>query len=90
MRIGEFSLVYDAPYTWFLQQRNRYTPIFSHLIEVKVFYKKITKKDDICTRNSWLDLFKNRFGVHLLAQIDEKLSCDFNAVEPYKKKFLKH
>lgn len=91
MRIVEFSLVYDALYTWFLEQRNRHTPTFSDLIKAKakVFYKEITKKDEFCTSNSWFDLFKNRFGIHLLAQIDEKLFCNFNAVESYKEKFLK-
>lgn len=91
IKTGEYPLIEDALYTWFLQERSKHTPISGDLIKEKArfFYKEITKKDDFRASTGWLDKFKKRFGIRLLTTTGEKLSCDFEAVEPYKEKFKK-
>ncbi|XP_050545073.1 jerky protein homolog-like [Daktulosphaira vitifoliae] len=94
LKTGEFPEVEDALYLWFLQERNRHTPISGEILKekAKYFYKRIAhkdQKDDFQASDGWLDKFKNRFGLRLLCMAGEKLSCDVNSVEPYKEKFQK-
>uniref|UniRef100_A0A2H8TNS6 Jerky-like n=1 Tax=Melanaphis sacchari TaxID=742174 RepID=A0A2H8TNS6_9HEMI len=91
LKTGEFPEIEDALYLWFLQERNRQTPISGEILKekAKYFYKKITHKNDFQASDGWLDKFKNRFGLRLLCMTGEKLSCDVNSVEPYKEKFQK-
>lgn len=48
LKSGEYPQVEDALYTWFLQERNRHTPISGEIIweTAKYLYKIIMKKDD--------------------------------------------
>jgi|AKYZ01.1.fsa_nt_gi Tc5 transposase DNA-binding domain./DDE superfamily endonuclease./CENP-B N-terminal DNA-binding domain. len=91
IKTGEYPLIEDALYTWFLQERSKHTPISGELIKEKArfFYKEIMKKDDFRASSGWLDKFKKRFAIRLLTTTGEKLSCDFDAVDPYKQKFKK-
>lgn len=91
LKTGEFPQVEDSLYFWFLQERNRHTPISGEILKGKArfFYRKIMNKDDFQASEGWLDKFKRRFGIRLLSTTGEKLSCDVDAVEPYKEKFQK-
>ena len=89
LRAAEFPHVEECLYEWFLQERRRHTPMSGEILKekAKVFYKKITKKEDFCARKGWLEKFKKRFGIRLLSTTGEKLSCNVDAFEPYKEKF---
>lgn len=58
---------FDTQYIWFLQKHNRYTPISGDIWNVlaKVFYKKITHRDDFQSSDGRLDKNKNRFSLRL-------------------------
>lgn len=89
LKTGEFPQVEEALYAWFLQERNRHTPISGELLmeKAKVFYSKIMNKDDFRASVGWLDKFKKRFGIRILSLTGERLSCDVEAVEPFVQKF---
>lgn len=91
LKAGEFPQVDDSLYLWFLQERNRHTPISGEILKGKArfFYRNIMNTDDFQASEGWLDKFKRRFGIRLLSTTGEKLSCDIDAVEPYKEKFKK-
>lgn len=50
LKTGEFPEVEDGLYLWFLQERNRHTPISDKIL--KFFYKEITHKDDFQASDS--------------------------------------
>lgn len=83
LRTGEFPEVEDVLYLWFWQTLNRRTPICGKILkeQAKYFYKNITQKDHFQASDSWLDKFKNCFGVRLLCMTIEKLSCNVDSVE---------
>lgn len=91
LKTGEFPQVEDSLYAWFLQERNRHTPISGEILKEKAryFYRKIMKKDDFQASEGWLYKFKRRFGIRLLGITGEKLSSDVAAVEPFKEQFQK-
>lgn len=78
-----------ALFTWFLQERSRCTTISGPLLieKAKYFYTKITKKTDFVASKGWLDRFKNRHGIRLMALAGEELSNDATCVEAFKTKF---
>jgi hypothetical protein len=53
LKSGEYAEVEDVLYTWFLQERNRHTPISGEIIQekAKYSYKMIMKKDDFRASN---------------------------------------
>lgn len=91
LKTGEFPQVEDSLYFWFLQERKRHTPISGEIMKekAKFFYRKIMNNDDFQASEGWLDKFKRRFGIRLLSTTGEKLSCDVDAVEPFKEEFNK-
>lgn len=91
LKPGEFPQVEDSLYLWFLQERERHTPISGEILKEKArfFYKKIMNNDDFHASEGWLDKFKRRFGIRILSMTGEKLSCDTDAVEPFKEEFKK-
>lgn len=91
LRTGEFPQVEDALYAWFIQERNRHSPISGEILKekAKFFYNRIMKNDDFRASDGWLDKFKRRFGIRLLTFTGEKLSCDVDSVEPFIALFKK-
>lgn len=89
LKKGEFPQVEDSLYAWFIQERNRHTPITGEILKekAKIFYERIMGNDDFKASEGWLEKFKKRFGIRLLSMTGEKLSCDVAAVDPYKEKF---
>lgn len=89
LKFGENPKVDESLYAWFLQERDRHTPISGEILKEKArdFYRKITKKDDFQASEGWLHKFKQRYGIRLLSTTGEKLSSDESAVEPYKERF---
>lgn len=89
LRKGEFPQVEDALYAWFVQERNRHSPISGEILKEKArfFYNRILEKEDFRASDGWLDKFKRRFGIRLLTLTGERLSCDLESVEPFIEKF---
>lgn len=75
LRKGEFPQVEDILYAWFIQERNRHTPISGEILKEKpkIFYEKIMGKDDFKASEGWLEKLKKRFGIRLLSMTGEKL-----------------
>lgn len=90
LKKAEHPDVEEALYMWFLQERNRYTPISGPILAMKArfFYKEITKKDDFVASHGWLERFKSRHGIRLMTVTGEKLSNDTSCIEPFKLRFL--
>lgn len=90
LKKAEYPEVEDALYLWFLQERNRHTPISGPILAMKAkfFYKEITKKDDFVASKGWLEGFKSRHGIRLMTITGEKLSNDATCVEPFISRFL--
>lgn len=90
LRKAENPEVEEALYMWFLQERNRNTPISGPILAMKAkfFYKEITKKDDFVASKGWLERFKSRHGIRLMTVTGEKLSNDASCIEPFKLRFL--
>lgn len=75
LKKAENPEVDEALYMWFLQERNRHTPISGPILAMKAkfFYKEITKKDDFVASKGWLERFKSRHGIRLMTVTGEKL-----------------
>ncbi|CAG4958097.1 unnamed protein product [Parnassius apollo] len=82
--------VEEALYMWFRQERNKHTPISEPILatKAKFFYKEITKKDDFLASKGWLERFKNRYGIRLMAITGENLSNDTSCIELFKLRFF--
>lgn len=88
---AEFSAMEDKLYAWFLEQRNRNCPVNGILLKAKA--KEIFEKNppngnaSFNASDGWLDNFKKRKGIRLLAVCGEKLSANAAAVNPFILKF---
>ncbi|XP_022823355.1 jerky protein homolog-like [Spodoptera litura] len=91
VKIGEYPVMEDALYTWFLQERARHTPLTGDIIRQKAltFYEKIYKNANFKASDGWFQNFKSRYGIRLLTITGEKLSSDTSAVAPFVEKFKK-
>lgn len=63
IKTGEYQKMEEAPYSWFLQERQRNTPITADILRQKAlfFYQKIYKKSDFRASDEWFTKFKTRY-----------------------------
>ena len=76
-----------ALYTWFIQERNRGTPLSGPILKEKAlwFHKQLHPEDHSFTASEgWLNRWKNRHGVRQLAIQGELLSSTGYDTEPFK------
>lgn len=62
LKSGDYPLVKDALYTWFLQGHRKHTPDEVIKEKARFFYKKIMKKGYIYASTGWLEKFKKLFA----------------------------
>ncbi|XP_045505912.1 tigger transposable element-derived protein 2-like [Colias croceus] len=62
VKIGEYPVMEDALYTWFLQEQARHTPLTGDIIRQKAltFYEKIYKNANFKASDGWFQSFKSR------------------------------
>lgn len=91
LKCSDNPAVESAIYTWFIQEKNRNTPLNGDIIceKAKFFYKQITQKDDFKASVGWLDKFKKRHGIRQICVNRKKPSSDTTAVKPFQDFLLK-
>lgn len=90
---SEYPVMENKLYEWFLEHQNRSCLVNESLLKAKakeIFEKTRPNVDAIFNASDgWLDKFKKRRGIKLLAVCGEKLSADSEAVKPFVLKFQK-
>ena len=74
-------------YTWFIQERNRGTPLSGPILKEKAlwFHEQLHPEDHSFTASEgWLNRWKNRHGIRQLAIQGELLSSTGYDTEPFK------
>ena len=74
-------------YTWFVQERNRGTPLSGPILKEKALWVHAQLNADekaFTASDGWLTKFKQRHGVRQLAVQGEILSSVHNNTEPFK------
>lgn len=93
MKGGDFEHVSEALYMWFVQHRERGTPMSGPILQKKAldFYEKMRKEDwPLFTASvGWFDRWKKRYGIRQLTVCGEKLSAKNEDVMAFKEKFHK-
>lgn len=89
MRTGAYPQLEETLFAWFLQERQRHTPITADVLRQKAldFYEKIYKNNNFRASEGWLSKFKARFGIRLLTVTGTKLSSNEAAVPPFIEAF---
>lgn len=80
-----------ALYRWFLKLRDRHVPVSGIMMKTKAkkLHAIFKETNSFNASDGWINNFKARFGVRLLAISGEKLSSNKDAVLPFKQKLKK-
>lgn len=83
-RKSNFPRTESALHKWFVKQRDQNVPINGNiLIEKAKYYCTKFDEGNFKASTGWLDRFKRRHGIRLLAICGEKLSADVPAIAPF-------
>lgn len=89
-RKGNFPLLEEQLYQWFLQQRVKNVSISGEAWQIKAMQlSRDLNITEFHASNGWLHKFKRRFSIRFLKVCGEKLSSQPELVEPFKHKLFK-
>lgn len=87
LKSSELPKMESALYKWFLSQREKNYPINGLILKerAKQLHQQIKEANsDFFASDGWLEKFKKRYGIRLIAISGEKLSSQQELVEPFK------
>lgn len=76
----------NALYKWFLKQREMHVPVNGHMLKerAKILNEKLKETEAFVASDGWLQRFKTRYGIRLLAVSGEKISAQPELIESFK------
>lgn len=89
LRFGNHPELEKRLYQFFMNQRRRNAPVSSLILKskaLKIFDEIKKDGEQFNASDGWFSRFKKRFGLRYLTVTGESLSCDPEAIEPFKEK----